>query len=66
MQTEKFTVRNVKCAGCASAIQDGLKPLPGVEDVQVSVESGEVTVSGSEISREAIAAKLTELGYPLA
>ena len=64
MQTEKFTVQNVKCGGCVSAIQDGLKGLPGVAEVEVVIEGGEVTVQGDDLDRAALSAKLAEIGYP--
>jgi copper chaperone len=64
MQTEEFTVSNVKCGGCASAIQNGLKDIPGVDTVEVSVESGTVTITGEQLSRQQLGAKLAELGYP--
>lgn len=64
MQTEKFTAQNVKCGGCVSAIQDGLKGLPGVAEVEVVIEGGEVTVQGDDLDRAALSAKLAEIGYP--
>lgn len=64
MQTEIFTVNNVKCGGCVSAIENGLKSLPGIENVEVTLEGGKVSVVGNELSREQISAKLNELGYP--
>lgn len=64
MQSEQFTVQNVKCGGCVSAIEDGLKPLDGVTEVSVSIDDGSVTVSGENLSRETLSAKLAELGYP--
>jgi len=64
MSTETFTVKNVKCGGCVSAIENGLKDLPGVESVEVTIDGGKVTVNGSDLSRETLSAKLQELGYP--
>ncbi len=64
MGTEIFKVQNVKCGGCVKAIIDGLTALPQVEEVNVTVEDGRVTVSGDGISRPALAGKLAELGYP--
>ena len=64
MSNESFTVSNVKCGGCASAIQDGLGALPGVDKVEVIIDSGEVSVSGEDLNRATLAAKLAELGYP--
>jgi copper chaperone CopZ len=64
MSNENFTVMNVKCGGCVSAIENGLKEMPGVDSVEVTIDGGQVTVTGSDLSREQLSAKLSELGYP--
>lgn len=64
MSNEHFTVLNVKCGGCVSNIQNGLKDLPGVESVEVTIEGGQVTVSGENLDRAQISSKLSEIGYP--
>ena len=64
METETFTVQNVRCQGCVSAIRDGLAQLPGVEAVEVSIDEGRVTVRGRNLDRAALAEKLGALGYP--
>ncbi len=64
MSTESFEVQNVKCGGCASNIENGLKSLAGVEQVSVDVAGGQVEVMGEGLDRAQLAAKLAELGYP--
>lgn len=64
MSNEQFTVQNVKCGGCVSAIENGLKELAGVESVEVSIDSGQVTVTGENLSRAELSDKLQQLGYP--
>ncbi|MEK7322052.1 MAG: heavy-metal-associated domain-containing protein [Pseudomonadota bacterium] len=64
MQTEIFAVKNVKCGGCASTIQQGLAGLPGVNEIDVKAPGGPVTVHGEGLERAALARKLAELGYP--
>lgn len=64
MQTEQFKVLNVKCAGCVANIDKGLTELEGVDEVSVSIESGEVTVTGDSLQRDILTAKLAQLGYP--
>lgn len=64
MQTEQFTVRNVKCGGCVSAIENGLKGLESVTGVSVTIEGGRVEVKGESLDRTTLSAKLAELGYP--
>lgn len=65
MQTEEFTVKNVKCGGCVATIHNGLKELPGVSAVEVTL-AGQVTVRGEQLDRAVLTAKLAALGYPVA
>ena len=64
MQTEEFKVRNVKCGGCVNNIRSGLLTLSGVQDVVVAIDGGKVIVRGEDLSRAAVAEKLSQLGYP--
>ena len=64
MQSEEFSVSNIKCQGCVKAIRDGFGSIAGVESVDVQIDNGEVTVYGDDLSRGALAAKLQDLGYP--
>lgn len=64
MQNEAFTVQNVKCQGCASTIQEGLTKIPDVQDVKVEIETGHISVTGTNLNRTQIGEKLAELGYP--
>lgn len=62
--SERFTVQNVKCGGCAAIIRDDLGERPEVETIEVDVDSGQVTVHGDPLDRAALAARMAELGYP--
>ena len=44
MQQEDFTVSNVKCGGCVSTIEKGLKALDGVSAVSVTIDGREVVL----------------------
>ena len=48
MQTELMNVTGMACGGCPIKISLALKESVGVEDVQVSLASGEVTVRFDE------------------
>jgi copper chaperone CopZ len=65
MEELELRVRNVKCGGCASAIQDGLLSMPGVESIEVDITTGMVRISGADFDTTAIETKLGELGYPV-
>jgi len=64
MQTEKFSVKNVKCGGCVNTIREGLMGMSGVQAVDVTIEGGAVTVNGESLDRTILAQKLGQLGYP--
>lgn len=65
MQVEQFVVRNVKCNGCVNTIHKNLGAVAGVERVDVTLESGQVSVEGNDLSRDLLSTRLVELGYPL-
>ena len=64
MKNEQFTVQNVKCGGCVSAIETGLNELAEVSGVSVTIDGGVVSVSGDALDRATLSARLAELGYP--
>lgn len=65
MLTEKITVANLKCDGCATTIKNKLLALPGVNKVDIIIADDLVVVEHEEnILRSAIVQKLLSLGYP--
>ena len=64
MQRELFMVQKVKCDGCAANIREGLFNYPGIDNVAVEVSTGQVTIQGTQLSREELVGKLAALGYP--
>lgn len=64
--TSTWTVTGMTCGHCATSVTEEITEIPGVEDVDVTVETGAVVVTSAEpISREAIDAAVTEAGYQL-
>lgn len=59
----EILVENIKCVGCVSTLKKKLLESKGVEDVQVDIEEGKVTLTGSP-NREEVVQKLDSLGYP--
>ncbi len=60
----EFHVQNIKCNGCAGAIQTGLSKNPQVQAVKVDVPSGRVVVTSGADIRPELSAALKQLGYP--
>lgn len=65
MVSLELLVENVKCGGCANAIQEGLSALQGIHEVTVGIESGTVTIHGEGYNDKEIQSKLNDLGYPV-
>lgn len=55
---------NIRCGGCASAIQEVLGKLDGVQAVNVDIDSGRVTVTADEGLHDVLDATLEASGYP--
>jgi copper ion binding protein len=64
MITERFQVPEVSCQHCVSAITKEVSAIPGVQQVQVALDSKVVTVAHSDqVSTAAIVAAINEAGY---
>lgn len=65
--TSTYTVTGMTCGHCVSAVTAELTALAGVEDVQVDLGSGAVTVTSAEpLADDAVRAAVDEAGYDLA
>ncbi|PZV36288.1 hypothetical protein B5V02_24195 [Mesorhizobium kowhaii] len=63
----KYRVEGMDCASCASKIDTAVRRMPGVEDVNVSVTAGMITVKHAlKSDLAAIEKKVTGLGYTVA
>lgn len=67
MTTNTYTVTGMTCSHCVGAVTGEVSQIPGVQDVQIDLESGQVTVtSEAPIDVETIRASVDEAGYELA
>lgn len=66
MSTQTFTVGGMTCQHCVASVTEELGELPGVTDVDVSLDTGRVTVTTENgISEEAASAAVREAGYAI-
>jgi copper chaperone CopZ len=64
--TTTYTVTGMTCGHCAQAVTGELSALSGVDDVQVDVANGAVTVtSAGPLDTEQVRAAVDEAGYEL-
>jgi copper ion binding protein len=65
--TSTWTVTGMTCGHCVASVTEELQEVDGVQDVAVTLETGEVVVTSAEpLTREAVEAAVTEAGYQLA
>ncbi|MBK9940224.1 MAG: heavy-metal-associated domain-containing protein [Kouleothrix sp.] len=64
MITERFKVPEISCQHCVNAITKEVSAVPGVQRVQVALDSKTVTVEHDEaVAAAAIVAAINEAGY---
>ena len=57
---------NIKCAGCVERIRQQLSQIASVEDLEVDLEKGSLSLDCLAEQEAVILARLKSLGYPLA
>ena len=64
--TKEYTVEGMTCGHCAASVTEEISEIDGVEDVDVVVETGAVTVtSATPLDESAVRAAVEEAGYAL-
>ena len=65
METITFHVPNISCMHCIMSIKNALSELDGVEDVEATVDTKQVTVEfNPPTTKEKIIELLREINYP--
>lgn len=65
-ETMTYTVPAIHCEHCALSIREEVAEVPGVESVDVDLDSKLVTIAGSGISDELVRVAIKEAGYEAA
>ncbi len=67
MSAKTYTVTGMTCAHCVASVTEEVQEIPGVEDVNVVLESGSLTVTSAEpVDDAAVKAAVEDAGYQLA
>jgi len=70
MNTERRTMRylvpGMHCGHCEAAVRDEVSAVPGVESVEVDLETKRVDVAGAPLDDAAIRAAIEDAGYEAA
>ena len=66
-ETTTWHVTGMTCGHCVASVREEIGELPGVQRVDIVLDSGEVTViSADPLDRAAVSAAVEEAGYALA
>ncbi|MFX1759118.1 heavy-metal-associated domain-containing protein [Rhodococcus sp. As11] len=65
-ETSTYTVTGMTCGHCVASVTEEVQEIPGVENVEVDLATGAVTVTSAEsLDDAAVAAAVEEAGYSL-
>ena len=66
-QTTNYTVSGMHCGHCVASVTEEVEEIAGVQDVDVVLETGALTVTSIQpIDDAAVKAAVEEAGYQLA
>jgi copper chaperone len=65
--TKSYTVTGMTCGHCVASVTEEVQEIPGVENVEVVLETGSLSVTSSEpVDDAAVKAAVEDAGYQLA
>jgi copper chaperone len=65
--TSTYTVNGMTCGHCVTSVTEEVQEIAGVENVDVVLETGVVTITSAEpVDEAAVKAAVEEAGYHLA
>jgi copper chaperone CopZ len=64
---QNYVVTGMTCGHCVASVTEEISELPGVESVDVVLDSGAVTVTSSQpLEEQSVRTAVEEAGYQLA
>jgi copper chaperone CopZ len=66
MSTATYSVPDISCGHCRTAITSEVSTVAGVETVDVDLDAKTVTVTGEALDETAIVAAIDQAGYEVA
>ena len=65
--TQQYTVTGMTCGHCVASVTEEVQEIPGVENVEVVLETGSLTVTSSApVEDAAVKTAVEDAGYQLA
>lgn len=64
--THTYSVLGMTCEHCKRPVHEEVSEIAGVSQVDVELASGRLTVTGEQVSDQAVAVAVADAGYELA
>jgi copper chaperone len=65
-ETSTYTVTGMTCGHCVASVTEEVQEIPGVQDVEVVLETGALTItSAALVDAATVKAAVEEAGYQL-
>ena len=61
--TRDYTVSGTTCSHCVLSVREEVSEIVGVQNVDVDLASGRLSVTGDNVSDEAVKAAVADAGY---
>ena len=65
-ETRTYTVTGMTCGHCVASVTEEVQEVAGVDAVDVVLDTGTMTVTGSDLDDAAVRAAVEEAGYQVA
>jgi copper chaperone len=65
-ETREFTVQGMTCSHCVLSVREEVSEIAGVSAVDVDLDSGRLTVTGTEVDEQAVRGAVADAGYEVA
>lgn len=62
-ETREYTVTGMTCGHCVSSVREEVGEIVGVDTVDVDLASGRLTVTGDDVSEDAVRRAVADAGY---
>lgn len=58
-----YVVEGMTCSHCVTSVREEVSEVPGVEAIELSLRSGELKVTGEDVSHDAVRNAVEAAGY---
>lgn len=66
MNTNTYRVEGMTCGSCAGKVSDRVEQIPGVQDIDVDLATGQITLtSGTELDDVTVRDAVRDAGYTM-